>query len=168
MTGAPALPPAFERSARRDVRWWALFLIGAVFMYAGSVVDPQSNCSEGGECAPWLVPVAYLVGMVAAAAGAGHLWANPRRGSCFDPLTGELVWWQNRTFRHSGVEGRIAPERISRIRIVPQDDSADAVHLYDLGGERQPYFDSEVIPWPYDRWAGQLAARYPGIRIETA
>lgn len=157
----------FERSARRDVRTWAFFLVGIGFAWAGSVIDPATNCNGSGECAPWLVPVAKWMGIVFAMAGAGQLWANPGRGSRIDPATGDLLWWQRRIGARGGDEGRIHPSRISRIEIVRQDDSADAVHLFDACGDRLAYFDEEVIPWPQDRWARRLTEAWPHIRLEV-
>ena len=52
------------------------------------------------------------------------------------------------------------------LRIVRQEDNGDAVHLYDRAGDRLSWFDEEVIPWPYDRWAVRLAARWPHIEVE--
>lgn len=156
---APATPP-FLRSARTDLRIWGITLVGLGFLWVGIVVDPQSNCGDSGDCAPWLVPVAYLLGALFALAGFAQLWANPRRGSRIDPASGDLLWWR-------GAEtGRIHPSCISRIRIVAQDDSADAVHAYDDSGDRLPFLDEEVIPWPADRWARAMAAAWPGIALE--
>ena len=119
----------YERNARTSLQYWALLALGLFFAWAGSTIDPLTNCSDDGECAPW------------------------------------LVWWQNRLASGEGDAGRIHPSRISKIRIVSDSDS-DAVHLYDLNGERQPFFDTEVIPWPYDKWADGLAAQWPHIQVE--
>ncbi|QGP80867.1 hypothetical protein [Sphingobium sp. CAP-1] len=156
----------YERSARGSARYWAMLAVGLAFAWAGSSIDPLTNCSEDGECAPWLVPLAKWMGIVFAAAAAGHLWVNPRRGSAIDPESGDLLWWQNRLAGSPGDYGRIHPSRIGRIRILSDSDS-DSIHLYDLDGARLPYFDTEVIPWPYDRWAARLAAQWPHIRVET-
>lgn len=158
--------PAFERSARTSLHYWAMLAVGLVFAWAGSVIDPATNCSADGECAPWLVPIAQWMGILIALAGLGHLWANPRRGSRIDPHTGDLVWWQNRVAGGPGDEGRIHPSQIGRICLQSDGDS-DILHLYDLAGERQPYFDVDVIAWPYDRWIDRLVAQWPHIRVET-
>ncbi|MFM6933327.1 MAG: hypothetical protein ACKOUT_13925 [Novosphingobium sp.] len=158
---------AYERSARRDFRFWALLLFGAVFLYAGLTIDPQTNCSEGGECAPWLVPIGAIIGALATMTAAAQLLANTRRGSRIDPQTGELVWWQNRASGHPGDHGRIHPQQINRLRIVKESESADSVHLYDHHGARQAYFDEEVIPWNAEKWAARLIARWPHIRLEV-
>lgn len=149
----------YERTARRDLRYWALLAIGLVFLWAGLTVDPQKNCSEDGECAPWLVPVAAVIGLGATAMGLGVLLANPRRGSFVDSANSELVWWQG------GQGGRIPLERIARIRIVTDSDS-DAISLYDMTGERLPYFDGEVVPWPFPAWAERLRQIAPHVHIE--
>jgi hypothetical protein len=168
MTEAPVnAPPApFERSARRDLRIWLLLAVGLAFTSAGAMVDPATNCDEAGNCAPWLVPVAYWIGIGATMMGLGLLWANPRRGSRFDPLTGDLHWWQKRIGTHGGDEGRIHPSRISRLLIERRDESADMVHLYDLDGARLAYFDSEVVPWRQEQWAEALKQAWPHIIVE--
>jgi len=159
--------PSYRRSARTDYRMWLLLAFGIVFFWAGSVIDPAGNCSEdGSECAPWLVPIAQGLGALVAMGAALNMLANPRRGSCIDPATGDLVWWKGRVGTAGGDEGRIHPSRIGKVRIVRQDDSDDAVHVYDLDGNRLFWFDEEVIPWPYDRWAGRLAERWRHIEVE--
>ena len=160
-------PRDYHRSTRTGFQFWAMLAVGLVFAWGGSVIDPASNCSEDGECAPWLVPVAKWMGILFAAMAAGHLWANPRRGSSIDPVSGVLVWYQRRLRRYTGDEGRIHPSRIGRIRIVRQSESADDVHLYDLEGVRQPFFDNEVIPWPYEKWAARLAESWPHIKVDV-
>jgi hypothetical protein len=159
--------PSYRRSARTDFRMWLLLAFGLFFFWAGSMIDPADNCSEDGrECAPWLVPLAQGMGAIVALGAGLNMLANPNRGSFIDPATGDLVWWQGRIGARGGDEGRIHPSRISRLRIVRQDDSDDEVHLYDLEGNRLFWFDREVIPWPYERWAGRLAARWPHIEVD--
>jgi hypothetical protein len=158
----------YEHSARRDIRWWGLFIVGAVFFYAGLIVDPATNCDPSGrECASWLVPIAKWIGGVFGLLGAALLVANPSSGSRIDPATGDLTWWQFRYGPSGGKEGRIHPSRIGRIRIVSQSDNMDEVHLYDLDGVRQLYFDGEVIPSPFEKWVKQLAERWPHIHVES-
>ena len=161
-----AIPP-YRRSARTDFRMWLLLVFGAIFFWAGSVIDPEKNCSDDGrECAPWLVPMAQVFGALVGLSAALNMLANPNRGSLIDPATGELVWWQGRIGTSGGDEGRIHPTQIGKVRIVREDESDDAVHLYDLEGSRLFWFDQEVIPWPYDNWAERLAARWPHIEVE--
>ncbi|PKP86995.1 MAG: hypothetical protein CVT78_07525 [Alphaproteobacteria bacterium HGW-Alphaproteobacteria-17] len=164
---ADPLFPSYRRSARSDFRLWLLLAVGALFFCAGSTIDPADNCSaDGRECAPWLVPLAQGMGALFTLGAGLALLANPNRGSRIDPSTGELIWWQGRIGASGGDEGRIHPSRIGRVRIVRQDDSADEIHLYDLAGDRLFWFDAEVVPWPPDRWAAQLTARWPHIEVE--
>lgn len=158
--------PSYHRSARRDVHFWALLAFGAVFAYAGWTIDPATNCSDAGECAPILVPIGFGLGALSILGALAQLWANPNRGSHIDPVTGELVWWQNRTRTHAGDSGRIHPAAITRIRIDRNSESADEVHVYDQNGERLAWLGHEVIPCPYDRWAHSLARAYPHIVVE--
>ena len=158
---------AFQSSARRDLRAWGMFAVGAVFMFAGYSVDPQKNCGANGECAPWLVPIAFGMGAVIGLSGLGMLMANPSRGSHFDADTGELVWWQNRYGTSGGDEGRIAPEDISRIRIDRRSESKNEIHIYNSAGARQFYFDEEVIGWDPERWGEVMRERWPHIAVEV-
>lgn len=173
MVAAMAKPDAakdilnYSRSARTDVRAWAMFLIGAAFVFAGLTIDPQANCNDAGECAPWLVPVAFILGAVVGLSGLGQLLANPNRGSRIDAESGRLVWWQNRFGGAGGDEGSIDPADIGLIRIMRNDDSANAIHLYDRQGVRQFYFDEEVIGWDQEGWAKAMAERWPHIRVEV-
>jgi hypothetical protein len=161
--------PSYRRSARTDWRMWLLLVFGLAFFWAGSVVDPTDNCSEDGrECAPWLVPLAQGFGSVIALGAGLNMLANPNRGSFIDPATGDLIWWKGRIGSSGGDEGRIHPSQIGKLRIVRQDDSDDAVHLYDRAGDRLFWFDEEVIPWPYERWAERLAAAWPHIVVERS
>jgi hypothetical protein len=157
---------AYSRSARTDVRPWAMFIIGAIFVLTSLSIDPQTNCNDAGECAPWLVPIAFVMGAAVGLSGLGMLLANPNRGSRIDPDSGELIWWQNRFGTAGGDEGRIHPSEISRIRIVKMSDGSDEVHLYDRAGARQYYFDEEVIGWDQERWAKAMTEHWPHIRVE--
>jgi hypothetical protein len=157
----------YTRSARQDVRAWAMFLIGVVFVLTALSVDPQKNCNDAGECAPWLIPIAFVVGGLVGLGGLGQLLANPNRGSRIDPETGDLIWWQNRFGESGGDEGRINPAQISLIRIRKVDEGSDQIHLYDQDGARLFYFDEEVVPWDLTAWAAAMVERWPHIRIET-
>lgn len=156
---------AFETSARRDLRPWGLFLIGLVFMYAGFTIDPASNCSEDGECAPWLVPLAAGLGILATLGGLGQLLNNPARGSRLDADANRLDWWQNRLPGTPGDSGTIALDQIERIRI-KRDSDSDEISLYDRQGQRLPFFDREVIQGSPERWAERARAVAPGIGLE--
>ncbi len=158
---------AYSRSARQDVRAWGMFVVGAVFVFTALSTDPQKNCNDSGECAPWLIPIAFAIGAVVALGGLGLLMANPNRGSRIDPETGMLIWWQNRFGTHGGDEGRIDPADIAMIRFDKSNESRDEVHLYDRQGNRQFYFDEEVIPWDQERWAKAMTDRWPHIKVDV-
>ena len=165
-----ATPPAnvvrFERCARRDPRWWMLLVVAIAFTWAGFTVDPLSNCSESGECAPILVPLAAGIGVLALIAALGLLLANTSRGSRLDLASGDLVWWQGRTTSYAGDHGQTNAAQISRIMIHKESEGSDSVHLYDLAGDRIAYLDEEVIPWPQEDWAAKLVAAWPHIALE--
>lgn len=158
----------FERSARRDLRWWMMGIVGAVFLVAALMVRPEDNCSAGGECAPWLVPVAGVMGAVALAGAAGQLLANTTRGSRLDLAAGTLEWWQGRRRNHPGDCGAIALADIARIAIRQRDEDSEAVSLYGHDGVRQAFFDSEVIPCPPADWARRLAELVPSIVLDLS
>jgi hypothetical protein len=156
----------FRRSARQDVRAWAMLLIGAIFVGASLSVDPAKNCGDSGECAPWLIPIGFVMGAAVGLGGLGQLLANPNRGSRFDSEIGALIWWQRRYGTSGGDEGQIEPRSIGLVRIVKVSERSDEVHMYDLDGNRQSYFDEEVIPTDQENWTKSLIARWPHIRFE--
>jgi hypothetical protein len=161
---APAL--LYERSARRDVRWWGMFLVGLVFAIAGASIDPATNCSADGECAPWLVPIAFVVGAGCALSGAVMLIVNPRRGSFVDAAAGELVWWEGRVADgRASASGCLAMSSIAKVVLVSDSDS-DEIFLYDAAGALLPFPGGEVVPWPYARWAARLAEHVPALVVE--
>jgi hypothetical protein len=157
---------AYSSSARQDARAWGMFIVGAIFVIAALTIDPQKNCNTDRECAPWLVPIAFLMGAAVGLGGLGQLLANPKRGSQIDPESGDLIWWQKRFGASGGDEGRIDPRDISRIRIVKVSDRSDEVHLYDRDGVRQFHFDKEVIGWDQEGWAKAMTERWPHIKVE--
>lgn len=156
---------AFETSARRDLRPWAMFLIGAVFVYAGLTIDPASNCAENGECAPWLVPLAAVIGAGFCLTGLGQLLSNGARGSRLDAAANRLDWWQNRYPGRPGDNGTIALDQIERILINHQREDT-SISLYDRQGERLAFFDNEVIGQSAESWAERACELFPSIRIE--
>jgi hypothetical protein len=161
-----ATPLHFERSARSDLRWWGMLLVGLVFAYAGATIDPARNCGSDGECAPWLVPLAFVGGVVFALGGASQLIVNARRGSYVDIVAGELVWWEGRVADgRASDQGRLPLAQIARIVLVSDSDS-DEIFLYDAAGALLPIPSGEVIPWPFADWAARLAEHVPGLIIE--
>jgi hypothetical protein len=157
----------YRRSGRQDIRAWGMFIVGAIFVFAALSVDPQRNCNANGECAPWLIPIGFVMGAVFGLGGLSQLLANANRGSRIDSESGDLIWWQNRFGTSGGDEGRIDPSEISRIRIVKVSERSDEVHLYDREGTRQFYFDEEVISWDQEGWAKAMTKRWPHIRVEV-
>jgi hypothetical protein len=156
---------SFESSARRDIRWWGLFVAGLVFWIAGNSIDPRENCSDNGECAPWLVPLAAGMGALALCGGAAMLIANPRRGCRVNAATGMLHWWQGRRGGQlASEEGGIAIAKIARIRVVNTSDS-DHIYFYRADGALLPLPENEAFPWPYQDWAGRLVRAYPHIEL---
>lgn len=156
----------FERKTSRDWRFWGVLAFGLVFAYAGLTIDPATNCSESGECAPILVPIGAGIGFVAILTGLSHLLANASRGSEIDLAAGRLRWWQGRTRNYAGDHGEIALADIALIRIRHVEDQADVVSLFDHAGQRQPWFDEEVLPWRRDAWLDRLTSVCPHIRVE--
>jgi hypothetical protein len=167
LSGRPRDYLSFRCSARQDGRPWVMLVFGAIFVFAAFATDPQKNCSADGECAPWLVPIAFLIGAGLGLSGLSWLLANPNRGCHIDPESGNLIWWQNRYGNKGGDEGSIDPMQISLIRIDRQRESVDEVHIYDRAGTRQFYFDEEVIAGNLLRWADAMIARWPHIRLEV-
>lgn len=167
MRHEPPLLIAFETCARRDPRFWVLLVVGLVFVWGSFAIDPQTNCSEGGECAPWLVPIAGLLGALAVTAGLTLLIANPSRGSRLDTDAGLLEWWQGRRRGTPGNSGTIALTLIGRI-LIRRDSDGDEISLYDLNGQRLAYFDREVIGTSPEDWARRLNLAVPAIRVEIS
>jgi hypothetical protein len=148
-------------TARRDFRFWAMLFVGIMFAWAGYTVDPATNCDDSGNCAPWLVPIAWAIGMLATFCAIALLWHNHERGSYIDIAAGELVWW---TSSKDHAE-RYPIADISCIRIDLGSDSDD-IHVYHRKGERIGFAGTEVVRWPYQDWAKAIGDRYPHIVIE--
>ncbi|MFT3723101.1 MAG: hypothetical protein QM773_05890 [Hyphomonadaceae bacterium] len=151
-------------SGRTDFRFYLLLAFGLVFVFAGSVVDPATNCSQDGECAPWLVPVAFWMGVVASLAGIAGLIRNPRRGSRINARTGELQWWNE---AHSGDVRSLRLADVAMIRVDTISDTS-TLRLFDRQGELMPFAGAEVVPWRLEAWAREIGKLQPHIRIEMA
>ena len=67
-----------QTSGRKDFRLYALLAFGLVFAFAGATIDPATNCDESGACAPWLVPVAFWMGVLATVAGLAAVYGLGR------------------------------------------------------------------------------------------
>lgn len=153
----------FDCAARRDFRYYVMGVFGVAFVLTGLMVDPARNCSSDGECAPWLVHVAFWMGVVVTAGVAAAFWRNPRRGSRVDMATRSLIWWNEMQgpARHS-----VPLDDVAVIRI---DDGSDntTLSLLRADGTRLPFPRDEVIPWPFEEWANAVAARFPHIAVQV-
>ncbi len=156
----------FESCARYDVRFWALLVFGAGIFAATMMLEPSKNCDSNGNCAPILVIIACGLSGLATVIAIAHLWVNSSRGCCIDAKSGDLMWWQGRTRNRNENAGRINPNDIGRIFIDRQRESSDEIHLFDTAGNRQPYFDINVLPWRFEAWIGHLTVQFPHIIVE--
>ncbi|MBA3928776.1 hypothetical protein J2X02_003001 [Pseudoxanthomonas japonensis] len=154
-----------RNSTRRDLRVYLLLLVGGMFVYAGLTVDPASNCDASGrECAPWLVPVAFVMGMVMAGTALAMLVHVRRWGSRLDLEARTLWWWDD------GIapgEHAIALNRIARIRVQRPDESDDRVFLYDHDDAPLRFPSERGVPYDAVQWAKDLATHFPHIRVDV-
>lgn len=164
MQGEPGWVMAHQVSGRRDFRLYLLLAFGLFFAWAGLTVDPATNCDESGECAPWLVHVAFWIGALATIAGVIGLIRNPSRGSRINTKTNELEWWNE---AHASLTGALRLADVAVIRVDTASDTS-TVKLFDARGELMPFGGTEVVPWRLEKWAREVAQRYPHIRVEMA
>lgn len=150
-------------SGRWDFRFYLLLAFGLVFAFAGATIDPATNCSEDGECAPWLVPVAFWMGVIASLGGVMGILRNPRRGSRINAETGELVWWNEARAKE------LRSMKLADVSVIRVDTSSDSstVKLLDAKGELMPFEGAEVVPWRLEDWARGVAKLYPHIRVDV-
>lgn len=114
-----------------------------------------------------ITAICLLAGLAFFIGGAVALWRNGSRGARFDPVSGELEWWQHRTSRDPGLHGRIHPRDILRFIIVERDESDDAIFLVDRDELACAWFDAEVLPWGERvQWIEQVVAAYPHIVLK--
>ncbi len=153
-----------QTSGRRDFKLYAVLAVGLVFVFAGATIEPARNCSEDGECAPWLVPLAFWLGALASLLGAMGLIRNPRRGSRINARTGELMWWNE---VHASASGSLNLADVSVIRVDTSSDSA-SVQLLNGKGEVMHFGGVDVVPWRLEAWARGVARLQPHIRVELS
>ncbi|RYG22786.1 MAG: hypothetical protein EON93_24750, partial [Burkholderiales bacterium] len=146
-----------QTSGRRDFKVYAVLAVGLVFVFAGATIDPATNCDASGECAPWLVPVAFWLGALASLSGAMGLIRNPRRGSRINARTGELMWWNE---IHASASGSLNLADVAIIRVDASSDSS-TVKLLNGKGELMPFGGVEVVPWRLEAWARGVAKIQP-------
>ena len=155
----------YSRSARRDWETYLILLFGMVFTYAGATVDPASNCDASGRsCAPWLVYVAFGMGLIGIATGVGLWGANRKWGSRLDLAQRQLVWWDSAV---SEEPQRIALDAVGRIKVERPSESADFLHFYSSKGKLIRFTDKHVFPCNAQDWARELAAHFPHIVVEV-
>jgi hypothetical protein len=155
----------YSMSARRDWQTYLALLVGMVFTYAGATVDPASNCDASGRsCAPWLVYVAFGMGLLAIAAAVGLWGANRRWGSRLDLAQRQFIWWDTAV---SEDPQHIALDAIGRIKVVRPSESRDQLHFYDRQGALVPFTDKHVFPCNVQDWARGLAVHCPDITVEV-
>jgi hypothetical protein len=154
-----------RNSTWSDLRVYLLLLVGGMFVYAGLTVDPASNCDPGGrECAPWLVPVAFVMGMVMAGTALAMLVHVRRWGSRLDLDARTLWWWDDEI---APGEQAITLDRIARIRVQRPDESDDRVFLYDHEGAPLRFPPERGVPYDAVQWAQDLAGHFPHIRVDV-
>ncbi|CAN7264285.1 hypothetical protein LJR168_003582 [Pseudoxanthomonas sp. LjRoot168] len=152
-------------NSRRDLRVYGMLLVGAMFVYAGLVVDPASNCDASGrECAPWLVPIAFAMGVVLAGSSLAMLVHARRWGSRLDLETRTLWWWDNAV---GPGEHAIALGDVARIRVQRPEESEDRVFLYGHDGESLRFPSERGIPYDAAQWARDLARHFPHITVDV-
>lgn len=154
----------YQTSGRKDFRLYAVLCVGLVFVFAGATIDPATNCDESGECAPWLVPVAFWMGVVASLAGLTGIVRNFRRGSRINARTGELHWWNE---VHESASGSLNLADVSVIRVDTSSDSS-TVKLLDGKGGLLPFAGTEVLPSRLEQWARSVSKMQPHIVVELA
>lgn len=154
----------YGNSARRDLRTYLVLGFGVFFTWAGATVAPSTNCDESGrECAPWLVPIAFCMGLLATAAGLGLWAANRRWGSRLDLDQRRLSWWDT---AKSAETHAIALDDVSRIKVQHFSEGDDKLFLYDRDGALIRFPDERAVPYDAERWARDLAVHCPHIVVE--
>ncbi len=152
-------------SSRRDIGVYGMLLVGAGFIYAGLTVAPASNCDASGrECAPWLIPVVFVMGFVFAGAALSMLVHVRRWGSRLDLSTRTLWWWDNAV---GPGERAIALDDVARIRVQRPEDSEDRLFLYRRDGTRLHFPSERSVPYDAIQWARDLAGHFPHIRVDV-
>lgn len=155
----------YSLSARRDFGSYALLLIGLVFAWAGATVDPAKNCDESGRnCAPWLVPIAFCLGVLAATSGMALLVKNYKWGSRLDLAQRRLYWWDTRL---SPEVHSILLDEVARIKVRTVSDDSDKMFFFDRDGAMMPIPEQQIFPVPLEAWARGLLTYFPHIVIET-
>lgn len=152
-------------NSRRDLRVYGMLLVGAMFVYAGLTIDPASNCDASGrQCAPWLVPAAFFMGVALAGSALAMLVHARNWGSRLDLETRTLWWWDNAV---GPGEHAIALDDVARIRVQRPEESEDRVFLYGHDRELLRFPSERGVPYDAVQWARDLALRFPHIRVDV-
>jgi hypothetical protein len=155
----------YQNCARRDFRSYAILVFGLIFVFAGVTVDPSTNCDESGrECAPWLVPMALGMGILASLAAMASLVRGGKWGSRIDLQQQRLYWWDT---RESPTVHSIAFADIKRITVRVIDDSDDNLFFYDRDDVLLPIPKTENFPHTYEKWAQSVAIHFPHVVVEV-
>lgn len=155
----------YNMSARRDWQSYLALGIGIVFTYVGATIDPASNCDASGRsCAPWLVYVAFGMGLLAIATAVGLLGANRKWGSRLDLEHRDFIWWDTAV---SEDHQHIALDAIHRIEVLRPSESRDSLLFYDERGALMRFTDKHVFPYNVQDWARDLAVHCPHITVEV-
>ena len=160
----------YDVYARQDFRYWLMLIAGLAFFIIGLKQDAAQNCDEAGNCAPWLVYAAVVIGFLFAIGGAIILIRNNRLGSYVDLETNELVWWTQLP-RHVplNIEAnyiqRILLSDVTKVKLSLRSDD-DRVTLFYRSGLETPFPGTAVIPSNAKEWVEELSRRVPHITIE--
>ncbi|HJR73599.1 MAG TPA: hypothetical protein VJ806_08155 [Luteimonas sp.] len=150
-------------SSRRDFRIYLLLIFGLVFVYAGATVDPATNCDESGrECAPWLVPIAFGIGVLATLGGMLALVRNRKWGSRLDLAGRRLSWWDSAV---SADARSVSLDDVAKVVVNRRSESSDKVFIYRKDGERLDFPEENSVPYHPETWARDLAAHFPHIEV---
>lgn len=152
-------------SARRDIRFYALLFVGLIFAWGGATVDPAKNCDESGrECAPWLVPIAFFLGVLAATSGLAMLVTNNKWGSRVDLAQRRIFWW------HTGVSPEVQSfslDDVSRIKVQTVSEGNDKLFFYNRDNTMISIPAEEIFPSASEAWCRELATHFPHIAVEV-
>ena len=160
----------YDVSARQDFRCWLMLIAGLAFFIIGLTQDAAKNCDEAGNCAPWLVYAAIVIGFIFAIGGALLLIRNSRQGSYVDIVTEELVWWtqlprQVSLDHAANYFGRILLSDVAKVKLNLRNDE-DRVFLFNHSGLEIPFPGTAVISSNVRAWGEELSKRFPHITIE--
>ncbi len=149
---------------RKGSRSYLMLVFGLGFVIASLAVDPATNCHGSSECAPWLAPLAFGMGVWFALGGLLGLLRNPRRGSRINARTGELMWWKE---IHASASGSLMLADVAVIHIDTTSDTY-TVKLFDALGALMPLGGAETITWRLQQWARDVKQRYSHIAVQAA